>query len=346
MAYVDCSIRFDDEWQLDGDDCSYDRVVIITYEVSNGALLINPLESKEFYYKLGSQTSSTSDYKQLLEGSLKKTGTTYMYSFKLTPEQLAEARINGVIAISVWVKAKYKNSTIIYEAKNTQSELIQLPPESEVQNLTVEQYTNVPGKFKCSWNAPSFYKNKSDIEEVNGYCIRLDHKSTGGSLSRVRGLKLVNGLLVKDSNYKELTYKDTSGISESFIKNNNITFAGANCSSTSTEADEVYLTGTSFDFIPKDLGIESGDEYQFTIYPYNNYGTYFTNASGNIVETATGTRLTNEGTIYGTITSKGIVRVKHNNNWKEGQVWVMHNGVWKQAQAVYTMKDGKWLEAK
>lgn len=348
---ISCSISFDDEWHLDGDNCSYDRVFIITYKVatSGGWLsFTTPLKSKEFYVKVGGESNNTTDYHRLSEvyELKKRTDTIYTYSFKLTPEELAEYRQEGTLKISAWVKAQYTNLTDVFEAKSSLSEIVQLPPESGVQNLTVEQYTNVPGKFKCSWDTPSFYENKSDIEEVNGYCIRLDHKSAGGYLSRVRGLKLVNGLLVKDSNYKELTYKDTSGISESFIKNNNITFAGANCSSTATEADEVYLEGTSFDFIPKDLGIESGDEYVFTIYPYNNYGTYFVNSSGNAVETFVGTRLTNEGTTYGTITSKGIVRVKHNNNWKEGQVWVMHNGVWKQAQAVYTMKDGKWLEAK
>lgn len=351
MAYVDCSIRFDDEWKLDGDDCTYDRVFIITYKVANSISIVNMLERREFYCNLGSEPSDDLKYK-LSEGSLKKTGTTYTYSFKLTPEQLAEARINGVLTISAWVKAKYKNNNIIYEAKISSSgapvDIIELPPKPASKddlNLTIAQYTNTPGKFKCSWIAPSLYDNKPDAEAINGYCIRLEHNGR-----RVRGLKLTSGKLVKDSNYKELTYVDISGRTKeqqkSFIEDNNITFAGPNCSSTDIEADEVYLAGTSFDFVPKELGIESGDEYIFTIYPYNNIGTYIVDNGNGTGSTAVGTRLTNDGTTNKAKTSKGIVRVKHNDNWEEGQVWVMHNGVWKQAKAVYTMKDGKWLEAK
>ena len=76
MANVACSISFEDEWELDGDNCSYNKVFILTYKVPN-YMLVNSLESKEFYYKLGPQTSSTTNYTRLSETNLKRTDTTY-----------------------------------------------------------------------------------------------------------------------------------------------------------------------------------------------------------------------------------------------------------------------------
>lgn len=343
---VSCSIEFDDEWELDqdkyGDNYNYERVFIITYKVASG------LTEKNFYYSI-KDTEYYCSPKFI-------SNDTYRYSFTLRESDIAANRSKGTLKVSARVLAAPSDRSIIYEATAEKSELMQLPPKSDIQNLKIEQYTSTPGKFRCSWTAPSLYENRSDDEAVNGYCIRLEHNNR-----RVRGLKLVSGKLVKDSNYKELAYTDVSGKSKdelkSFIenKNNNITFAGPNCSSTDTEADEVYLDvassddEVSFDFVPKELGIMSGDEYIFTIYPYNNIGGYFVPAgdgTNNYVEHPAGTRLTNSGIACGTKTSKGVVRVKHNNNWVEGQVWVMHNNVWKQAQAVYVRKDGKWQEAK
>lgn len=41
----------------------------------------------------------------------------------------------------------------------------------------------------------------------------------------------------------------------------------------------------------------------------------------------------------------GVVLVKHNGNWVEGQVLVKHNGAWLEAEAVLVKQNGSWQES-
>ena len=38
----------------------------------------------------------------------------------------------------------------------------------------------------------------------------------------------------------------------------------------------------------------------------------------------------------------GIIKIKVNGNWKEGQVWIKNGGIWKEATGVFIKNNGKW----
>lgn len=42
------------------------------------------------------------------------------------------------------------------------------------------------------------------------------------------------------------------------------------------------------------------------------------------------------------VVSAGIVKIKVNNQWKEGQVWIKNNGSWIEADEVYVKTNGVW----
>ena len=86
-------------------------------------------------------------------------------------------------------------------------------------------------------------------------------------------------------------------------------------------------------FNPKELGFEAKDSVRVNISAYAINGK--------------GTKLFGESTSSETLVvqNAGVIRVKVNGGWKEGQVYVKISGHWKEAETVQTKVNGKWRES-
>ena len=98
-------------------------------------------------------------------------------------------------------------------------------------------------------------------------------------------------------------------------------------------------TSTSIIIDPIAFGFKAGDTIKVGIFAYTKYG-----------ESNTGTRLFDSAateavsTIY-TVQNAGVIDVKVNGTWVEGQVYVKAEGVWHEAETVYAKAAGAWKES-
>ena len=93
-------------------------------------------------------------------------------------------------------------------------------------------------------------------------------------------------------------------------------------------------TSCTITFNPVTLGFLPKDTIKVGIYAYTKNGA--------------GTQLWSDTHMISdesTVQNAGVVRVKVNNTWKEGQVWVKVNGVWKEAETVNVKVNGAWKES-
>ena len=88
------------------------------------------------------------------------------------------------------------------------------------------------------------------------------------------------------------------------------------------------------------FGFKVGDTVKLGLFAYTRKGI---NNDGYQLFSGGSTQQVNSG-IY-TIQNNGMMRVKINNSWKEGQVYVKTGGSWKEAQGVYTKVNGSWKES-
>lgn len=101
-------------------------------------------------------------------------------------------------------------------------------------------------------------------------------------------------------------------------------------------------TSCTVTFDPTAFGFVPGDTVQLGIYSYTR------NGSSN-----TGAQLFNGGgdgsahvkSAVSTVRNAGIVRVKPNGSWVEGQVYVKVDGSWREAETVSTKVSGNWKES-
>ena len=93
-------------------------------------------------------------------------------------------------------------------------------------------------------------------------------------------------------------------------------------------------TSCTITFNPVTLGFLPKDTIKVGIYAYTRNGA--------------GTQLWSDTHMISdilTVQNAGIVQVKVNNTWKEGQVWVKVNGAWKEAETVNVKVNGSWKES-
>jgi hypothetical protein len=101
--------------------------------------------------------------------------------------------------------------------------------------------------------------------------------------------------------------------------------------------DGVYIydtTSLSFTVDPVQNGFAPGDTVVLAVRPYT--------------KTATGVCLYNANNTYSvaaTVQNAGVVHVKQNSQWHEGQVWVKVAGTWKEADTVNVKVNGAWKES-
>ncbi len=114
--------------------------------------------------------------------------------------------------------------------------------------------------------------------------------------------------------------------------------------------DEWESTTTSFTVDPASLGFAAGDTAQLEIAAYSKNKVKKGNTQ--LWSPITGTYNHNGQTInlytlsaHYLVENAGIVKVKVNNKWVEGQVWVKANGEWHEAETVNVKVDGNWVES-
>jgi hypothetical protein len=144
--------------------------------------------------------------------------------------------------------------------------------------------------------------------------------------------------------YRIRLYKNDVNIP---IKNN----SGTVISSVLGSTDHFYdseSTSTSFTINPTIHGFKPGDSVQLSIYSYTRWGKEADkDNSGKLPQRfngggTTASRVLSDKSV---VQNAGVVRVKVNNAWKEGQVWVKVGGVWKEAETVNVKVNGTWRES-
>lgn len=123
------------------------------------------------------------------------------------------------------------------------------------------------------------------------------------------------------------------------IWKNGVLQKGINPSNASAEEWDTGSTSTSYTFNPKTFGFKVGDKVKLGIYSYGY------NGAGQILFNGGGAGTAQVFSAEYTFINAGIIRIKKDGIWKEGQVYIKVNGVWKEADSVYIKKDGVWKES-
>lgn len=98
-------------------------------------------------------------------------------------------------------------------------------------------------------------------------------------------------------------------------------------------------TDTEYSFNARELGFSVGDQISMEIYAYAKNGTGAQIWTGGAAASAA---------VYSdryTFINAGIIHIKQNGVWKEGQVFIKVNGVWKEADSIHIKQNGVWKEA-
>ena len=90
---------------------------------------------------------------------------------------------------------------------------------------------------------------------------------------------------------------------------------------------------TSIILNPIDFQFVAGDNVKISVASYNTWGNGISNYSTSI-----------ESISY-EVQNAGVVKVKVNNKWKEGQVWVKVGGKWREAETVKIKTANGWKES-
>lgn len=369
---VECSIDFEDEWKQEDCHWELDGVFTFTCKIFTGDLINKitgeaiPGESRPI--SPGAWINFNNGYLQLtraLAAYWEKTTIAsanyndsydrcleiYKYFYRLSDySDLTKLRNSeGYIPVKLSVIDSSKYSV---SAKFP----LDLPPDP-ITKVNIDYYNNSPTDFICSWSEAT-YCDDCQTNSVAGYSIEIEYQPEGSTeYIKMKGLywdadKLNENKywLRRNTDYKELvSFTPVSSIDD--IAKVEITFVGSNWVINKNNDlelmpdSEVYLLGpdsTSFCFTPSELGISKGQSFKIYVYPYHVYSTDYDDEGKPIP----GTLLSYDSVTFGSNTvSKGVVRVKTNSGWVEGQVWVRTASGWSQAEAIYTKTSDGWKEA-
>lgn len=170
----------------------------------------------------------------------------------------------------------------------------------------------------------------NDNSPVNGYRVRIYKNGTG-----ITGLKATPVF-------------GNAGT----VKEHRIELDGSN---TTNYMDIVPSSDCKIRFNPKTLGFKADDTVCISLFSYAKNGlgqTKWTNTlTGGGTESYSlfcGNDTDGDKPVYSdikTVQNAGIIRIKVNGAWKEGQVHVKVNGAWKEADIVHTKVNGVWKES-
>lgn len=321
---LNCTIE--DDFSFEQKDCHWEltRFFRLTWDKADGQYL---------YYGLSSSATKLIDTSKIYTKS-----NSYIYELPLsafTTAQLVGARdADGWTSLTVSCNGKQKTFYKFYR--------LELPPvfEEGKKVVNTELVANNPGEFRAYWDSAIELDGSpadGSPDDLNGYCVEIfSCPENSNALERLYGLKLITrdigdnkkAYKIIKSEAPEDNTKDSSEVYLDF--NNNDGVNSENCNQFYFEPVETESNkGQS-------LKLNRGDNYKFVVYPYSGYeGSFIT--TNDAAESG------------GKKASKGIVRVKTEKAWVEGEVWVYANTStgpkWVRAESVYTRTNSGWVEA-
>lgn len=338
-----CSIEFEDEWRPSSDGChwDYDRICYLTYEV-----LDSKITTAEFFYRIGdykdydlSTNANTKNYTRIFSNNpnlFKTSPNTWVYELRLSHLNIPS---DGWFKITAYVHAKDTNNNLYTaysppgKTDKTTSYYLGLPPA--LDNLKVTLSRKSADHIDCTWTRPIDPLNSNSVA---GYCIELFcKKKDSNNFMQVSELRLD-----QDAEYNYRVIKAPEIPAPQIVEDYE-SYIGQGTTS------EVYIEDpnvTSFYFRPRDFGIVKDDYFMIRVYPYIVYSQYW-DTSGQPQQSAL---LSSKGTNAENDSDEmkftlGVVRVKTDQGWKEGQVWVMTASGWKEADSIYVKTNTGWKEA-
>lgn len=188
------------------------------------------------------------------------------------------------------------------------------------RSASVKYYAAPGAPGKPALTADSFKNNRLTIKQNWTYSWTAAKQANNNSPVkgyRIRLFKNGVNIPIKDSSGKQL--------------------------STGTASDPVYdreSTSNSITINPALHGFVAGDRAMLGIHSYarNGVGSQLFNGGGGGWET----RVDSVGS---TIENAGIVNVKVDGSWVEGQVWIKANNEWHEAETVNAKVNGVWEES-
>jgi hypothetical protein len=189
-------------------------------------------------------------------------------------------------------------------------------------SLAVKQYVapSAPG-------APVISYSKSRLTIKENWTFTWPAAVQANSSSPMKGYRI---RLYK--NGANIPIKDASGKVLSTIRSG----------STDDYIYDTESTGTSIIINPVLHNFKAGDTVQLGIYSYTRHG--LNNDRGQMFNGG-GTGAAQVSSSVTTVRNAGIVHVKPNGTWVEGQVYVKVNGAWAEADIVNTNVNGVWKES-
>lgn len=330
---VECSVDFDDE--LEQVDChwNYKRFFNITCKVTGTHY------STQLYYRFGNRSENV-----INNVSAKTVGNVTIYSYRLDFSNLDLEALASAGKITVYAKV---NNNDTYTGTCSYDYYLEMPPKTYDKSEAADvKLTRISADhIICSWPAATAFSEDEDGASVAGYAVELLCCKVGTDEFKHLHIdkELVDGKyrLIK-VNTEEKIFSDPTEevLNNDFILESNLTAVEAYLDNlNNTDVTEVY-------FNPRELGIEKDDDFQMIVYPYTVYGSYL---EGQEVKHSA--LLTNAGTSTAEMKFKlGVVRVKTEGGWVEGQVWVMAkdnngNNKWVEADGVFVNTANGWQES-
>ena len=237
------------------------------------------------------------------------------------------------------LRAKNSNGSLVeyYYEKEINSGFFWTAPEGlSSESISIKKYSSK--KVSCSWAQLEV----PDDQILSGYSVELRHKpKDSDTFSTVRNIKAerIQGswwLTKAEENYESPEFT-TDSID---LSTDDVTFISESKNS------EGYLFGedsTTVFFNPGDFGIAKNDNFEVMISPFTVYGSYISDGTKIFLP---GSLLASEPVKSDSIKfTLGILRIKTEGGWKEGQVWIKTAEGWKEAISVKTKAANGWKES-
>lgn len=341
---LSCSVEFDDEWFQKDCHWLYNRFFNLTWTAYCVGV---DLDEYWLYYRLGPKSANDSDYIKIEKNQVieKSTGSKKCWTYQLdfssfSNEDLHALHDSGCITVYIKATDIVNKTDRYYSAYATLQYDLELPPK-DIPEVSLNRVS--ADHIICSWTKAETVFSDTDSASVAGYVVELFHRPVGSdTYKRISGLgkqQDANGkwkLIKLPDTQEDIKVPDVLEGEEEIIS-----FIGSGTTS------EIYLDGadtTEVYFRPRDFGIEKKDYFKFVVFPYIVYSCFLdteeqTNKPGAFLGPQDGTE------------SKemefklGVVRVKTESGWVEGQVWVYTEKGWVEADGVYAKTTDGWQES-
>lgn len=177
------------------------------------------------------------------------------------------------------------------------------------------------------------------VSPVIGYRLRLYKKNAAGKFIGLNLSPDVSDGVVEIGN----GYADHLAIENSAHEDYYFFDTESNETTTIVDSTGKETQKVVFEINPAALGIVAGDEVCFGLFSYTRSGEFY---EGNVMYFSDDGKAGSDvkSGVY-TVCNAGIVRVKVEGTWREGQVWVKVDGVWEEATSVHTKVNGVWEES-